>query len=102
MFASRRNPKRVNFLTLSLENFNRRSAVSLYFFLVRYGRVSGYQLQVECSIALHEEHALRRLVAACCMAIVSARLHQVRARTKPELRFSVRSLDVHARHNHDL
>ena len=46
-------------------------------FLPRCQRVLRHHVEVKSSIAFDEEHAIRGGVAACCVSIVAARLHQV-------------------------
>jgi len=45
--------------------------------LLRCQRVLRHNMEVKSSIAFDEEHAIRGGVAACCVSIVAARLHQV-------------------------
>lgn len=45
--------------------------------LLRCWCVLRHNVEVKRSVALDEEHAIRDGVAACCVPIVAARLHQV-------------------------
>src|SRR5262249_9378597 len=59
------------------------------------------RLEVELAGALDEEDTVRRLIARGGVLVVSAGLHQVRARSEPELGLPFRSLDERPRHDHD-
>ena len=65
--------------------------------LLRGGLSRLHNLEVELSVALDKEQAFGGLVAGGRVPVIPARLHHVRTRTEPHLRFSFRRLDVRAR-----
>jgi hypothetical protein len=72
-------------------------AVRHYFRLIELRRfLRRNRLQVERSVALDKENAVRCRIATCRVPVVSTGLHQVRAGTEPELRFPLLALNVRA------